>query len=830
MAHVLVSQSTRRQYHMLKNYLKVALRSLIKQRIYSIINILGLAIGIASALLITLYVQYEFSYDKFFENSERIFKVSLERKYPNHSTYYAIIPHSYSDVIARDIPEVKQVVKVSGLANNVVVNYKDQLGQEKTFEEDFVVSADSNFFTFFHLPFVKGDPATALRNPNDLVLTETTAKRYFGNEDPIGKTLDYFGNTFKVTGVCQDIPANSHLRFNFINNITGIPFFKQENYTGFSAHVYVELNPDADYLAVESKIPKLVDTYAAAQIERNLGKSWEDYKKEGNGYRYFLQPLTSIHLDPTNIEAKMEPGGSKSFMYFLITVAVLLVVIACINFMNLATARSAERAREVGVRKTMGSLKGQLVGQFLSESILISLIATGLSVVIIQLLLPAFGQLTEKPLALHFNFFILLSLLTLALFIGFIAGSYPAFVLSGFNPVVVMKGNFTSTSKGTWLRNSLVIFQFTISIILIVGTLVVQQQMKFIQTKSLGFDKEQMLVVERVFALPPQKARTFVDEVRRFPEVSAASGSLALPGREGDFFGAFFQPEGSSEILTTKTMVVADDLIETLGIQLVEGKLFAEETNDSLNVLLNESAVKTMGLKNPVGLKLANVQRQQDGSNRTVFFTVIGIVKDFHFQSLRDQITPLVLQNNESAGRNMTYLMARVKPGQYESAISSLESKWKELAPEQPFKYLFLDENFNAQYKAEQQAGKLFAMFAGLAILVACVGLFGLSAYTAHLRTREIGIRKVMGASVDSVVILLAKDFTRMVLIAFVISVPLSWYLMSQWLEKFAYRINLSPATFLLAGAVTLFIAWITVSFQTIKAAIINPVRSLKSE
>ena len=815
---------------MFKNYLKVALRSLLKQRTYSIINITGLSVGIASALLITIYVQYEFSYDKFFENADHIYKVALERKYPNHATHYAVIPHSFSEAIARDIPEVKQVTKLSPPNDNVVVTYKNSQGDEKKFEEDFVFFADSNFFQFFHFPFAKGSAEGALKNANDVVINESTAKRYFGAEDPIGKTLDFFGLNFKVTAVCEDLPANAHFKFDFIANISGIPFYQQQNFTGFSAHVYLELNAANDFKAVESKIPKLVDTYAAAQIEQNLGKSWEDYKKEGNGYRYFLQPLTSVHLDPTNIESKMEPGGNISFMYFLICIAVLLVVIACINFMNLATARSSERAREVGVRKTMGSQKGQLIVQFLSESTLLCFVATGLALVLIQLVLPAFNLLVEKNLTFQLSFSIGITLVLLALFIGFVAGSYPAFVLSSFNPVVVMKGNFTGNKKGTWLRNGLVIFQFTISITLIVGTLVVQQQMWFIQNKSLGFDKEQMLVVERAFALGPQKAKTFMEEVRQLPEVLGASGSQALPGRPGDFFGAFFQPEGSSEILTTKSMIIADDLAETLGIELLEGKSFSQNTNDSLNILLNESSVKTMDLKNPIGLKLGSVQRGPDGKNFTIFYTVIGVVKDFHFQSLRDPITPLVILSTESNGGNFGLLMARIKAGQYKSAITAIESKWKLLAPEQPFRYLFLDENFNAQYKAEQQAGKLFAVFASLAILVACVGLFGLSAYTAHLRTKEIGIRKVMGASVSGVVILLVKDFTKMVGIAFVIAAPLSWYLMRQWLEGFAYRIDLSPGVFLFAGIITIFIAWITVSFQTIKAAIINPVKSLKSE
>jgi putative ABC transport system permease protein len=815
---------------MLKNYLKVAFRSLIKQRIYSIINITGLSVGIASALLIALYVQYEFSYDKFMPNSGNIYKMALERKYPNHSTYYAIVPHSYSEVIASDIPEIKQVTRLTPPNNNVLVTYNDSTTEKKTFEENFVASADSNFFKVFQLPFVKGSADKALVNPNDLVITESTARRYFGNAEPLGKTLDVGGNNpLVVTGVIKDLPANSHFRFDFVGNITAIQFYRRENYTGFSAHLYLELNPGSDPNTVESKIPKIVDTYAAAQIERNLHKSWADYKKEGNGYRYFLQPLPSIHLDPTNIEAKMEPGGSLSFMYFLISIAVLLVVIACINFMNLATARSAERAREVGVRKTMGSQKGQLVSQFLAESTLLSVIATILALIIIQLVLPFFNDLTEKNLQFNIGFPLAAGLAALAILIGFLAGSYPAFVLSAFNPVLVMKGNFHGSKSGNWLRNGLVIFQFSISIILIVGTLVVRQQMQYLQNKSLGFDKEQMLVIERVFALDRGKAKTFVDEVRKLPEVVAAGGSGALPGRQGDFFGIQFQPEGSSEILTTKSMVVADDVAETLGLELVEGSWFSAERNDSLTIILNESAVKTMGLQNPIGLKLSNVQQRREG-NVTVSYTIIGVVRDFHFQSLRDQITPLVLINVETFGGGFGLVMARIKAGQNEEAIAAIEQKWKEIAPDQPFKYLFLDENFNANYKSERQAGKLFAVFASLAILVACVGLFGLSAYTAHLRTKEIGIRKVMGASVASTVMLLARDFTRMVLIAFVIAIPASWFLMSQWLNGFAYKISLSVGVFILAGAITILIAWLTVSFQTIKAAMLNPVRSLRSE
>jgi putative ABC transport system permease protein len=815
---------------MIKNYLRVAIRNLIKQKVYTIINILGLSIGIASCLLIVMFVLHEFSYDNFHKNADDIYKVALERKYPNHSTHYAIIPHSYADAMGRDFPEVASVIKMGGPINNVVVNYRDARDEVKQFEENFIMAADSNFFNFFSIPLLKGDPQKALINLRDVVVTEQTAKRYFGNEEPVGKILRMFNQDFNVTGVCEDIPENSHFKFDFLCKWDD-EFFaggRQENFITFSAHVYLQLKPGADPKALEAKFPKMVDTYASAQIERDLGKSWEDYKREGNGYRYSLQPLRSIHLDPTNIEAKMRPGGNINYVYFLISVAALILIIACINFMNLATARSAERAREVGVRKTMGSLKGQLIAQFLTESIVLSLFATFIAVGIALAALPAFNSLASKDLQFDFNPVLVLGLLGVALFVGFLAGSYPAFALSSFNPVSVMKGTFTSNAKGKWLRNGLVVFQFFISIILIVGTMVVAEQMQYMQNKSLGYDKEQVLVVERVFALD-NKSQTFIEEVQRVPEVEKAAGAFSLLGRQGDFFGAQFIPEGSSEILTTKSMGIDDYFAETIGFEFLEGRGYSKETNDSLSIILNESAVKTMGLTDPVGKKLSQVQRRADG-NVTVQYTIIGIIKDFNFQSLRDPITPLTIQSVESFGGGAGYAYARVKGENLTSAIHNIEAKWKQLAPEQPFKFQFLDENLNAQYESEKRAGQVFGVFSGLAIIIACVGLFGLAAYTANLRTKEIGVRKVMGASVRSVVFLLSKDFTKLILVAFVLAVPLSWYIMENWLEGFAYRIQMGVGVFLLAGLTALLISWITVSYQSIKAAVVNPVKSLRSE
>jgi putative ABC transport system permease protein len=814
---------------MIRNYLKVALRSLLKQRVYSIINITGLSVGIASCLLITMFVLNEFSYDRFHENGDNIYKIALARKYPNHVTNYAIIPHSYSDVIQRDFPEVVRTLKIGGPFNDVLVQYITEKNEPVQFEEDYIMSADSNFFQLFSIKLIKGEPDNVLTNVTDLVITESTAMRYFGSDDPIGKTMKFFNQDFTVKGISEDVPDNSHLKFDFLIKWDDNFFGGQEsNFVSFSAHIYVELNPGADPDALESKFPKMVDTYAAAQIERELGKSWEDYKKEGNGYTYTLQPLRSIHLDPTNIEAKMRPGGNINYVYFLICIASLILLIACINFMNLATARSAERAREVGVRKTMGSMKAQLVLQFLVESIVLSLFSTMVAIGLAQLSLPAFNELAGKQLAFAFTPSFVLGIVGTALVVGFLAGSYPAFALSSFNPVVVMKGNFTGSSRGAWLRNGLVVFQFFISIILIVGTLIVGNQMRYMQNKSLGYNKDQLIVVDRVFALQ-DRAQTFIDEIKRIPGVSGAASAFSLLGRQGDFFGAQFLPEGSDEILTTKSMAVDDDFAEMIGFEIVAGRAFSKETSDSLSIMLNETAVRTLDIADPVGKKLRQIQRTANGSVE-VTFEIVGVIRDFNFQSLRDPVTPLTIQSNDTFGGGAGYAFARVNGESMTSCVEGIEAAWKELLPDQPFKYSFMDQELADLYEAEKKAGQVFGVFSALAIVIACVGLFGLAAYTANLRTKEIGIRKVLGASVFSVFLLLSRDFTKLIVVAFVLSIPISWYIMNQWLEGFAYRINVGISAFAIAGIAVILIAWITVSYQSIRAAIVNPVNSLRSE
>lgn len=816
---------------MLKNNVKIAVRSLLKQKVYTFINILGLAVGVASCVLIVLFIQNEFSYDRFFKDHDRVYRMSLERIYPNHSTYYSTIPHSFAGVAKQTFEDIEEATIASRFPD-VELTYKNQREEEVRFDEEMILAGDSAFFKVFDFPILKGKTENLLSIGSEMAVTEEFAKRYFGKEDPIGKLIRVGENLeFTVVSLLKDLPTNSHFKFSAIVSNVAFPFLQQENFTGFSAYTYFKLRNGADPKSLEANIPQLVDKYAAGQIERELGKSWEEYRKAGNGYRYFLQPLNDIHLFPTYLEGQMKPSGNINSVYILIAVAFLILGIACVNFMNLATARSAERAKEVGIRKVMGSLRTQLMRQFLTEAVILSAVGVFLALVIVQFAIPSFNGLTERNLHFPFDITSMLAIIGIILFVGLLAGLYPAMVLSSFKPVDVMKGQFSGSQKGKWIRNGLVVFQFWISIILIIGTLVIRDQMKYMQQVPLGFDKEHVLVVERGFSFGPQNLQTFVEELRKMPEVESAAISFASPGKESTFFGIQFQPEGSSEILTTKSMVVADGASETLGLEIVAGKGFSEATNDSLYVLLNETAVKVMGMDDPIGAKLLETQNTPDG-NITIARTIIGIVKDFNFISLRDEITPLVLQNTESFGANIggQYVFARIKANETQAAIASIESKWKEIAPEQSFKFSFLDESLNNQYRQEHQTGRIFSIFSVLAIFVSCIGLFALSAYITSLRTKEIGVRKVLGASVGGVVVMLSKDFTKMILIAFVLAVPVAWWVMEKWwLQNFAFRINVNLWIILISGISVLAIAWLTVSFQSVKAALANPVDSLKS-
>jgi len=808
---------------MLKNYLKIAIRNLLKNKVYTGINVLGLTLGFMCCILIMLHVKDELSYDKFIPNHENIYRVSLERVYPDHVSSYAIIPDSYSEVIADEINGVEESTRIFTLGNGVVIG----IGDVK-FEENFGAAADSNFFRIFDFEILQGATQDkALIRPHTVVVTQSAAKRVFNTDNPVGKLLKVFGLDFEVSAVMADVPENSHLKFDFLFATVSFPDLIHENFTGFSAFTYLKVNPEVGYKQVEAQIPVLVSKYAAGQIERDLGVSFTDYTAAGNGYRYFLQPLTSIHLH-SNLESEMRPNGNFLYVYIFISIAIIILVLACINFINLATARSSDRAREVGVRKAMGSGRSQIISQFLLEALILTFSSLLLGILLVYLALPFFNDLTEKTLIIDLNsvLFALPILIGFGVLVGLLAGYYPAFYISKLNTISILKGKLEVTGSGNWLRNVLVIFQFSIAIMLIAGTLIINQQINFIQSTSLGFQKENILVLEGFGN--QEKREVIQNELEKLSGVHSVATSSSLPGKGS--VGVQFTKPGGGDVLTAKSFAGDDYFFQTIGIEPVEGRVFDENFNDSLSLILNREAVKIFfGDQDPIGQRL-NTNTDINGERGEVAFTVIGVVDNFNFESLHTKVTPLVMFNTDNARGFENFLSIKFASGHQTEVVKGLEAKWIELSDGAPLSYFFLDDDLAQLYRSEQVSGQVLGMFSILAIVIACIGLFGLAAYTAFLRTKEIGVRKVLGASIGSIILLLSIDFAKLVTIAFVIAVPIAWFAMAGWLNSFAFKIDLGISVFLLAGLVTLAIALLTVSYQAISAAIVNPVKSLKSE
>ncbi|HAA20465.1 MAG TPA: hypothetical protein DCP28_17520 [Cytophagales bacterium] len=820
-----IEGGTNHLYAMISNFFKIALRNLRKKAGYSFINIVGLAVGLTVTLLLWMYVRSEMGYDKYHPNSENIYRLALNRIYPGRVASYAITPHSYGDAILTDIPEVIGVTQVLPFRQNATVTYQPEQGFEtKTFEEEHAVVADSNFFKVFTaFEFIEGDPATALKGATSLVMTESTARRYFGSESAIGKVVSMQGLDFSVTGVCKDAPENTHFQFDMLASIQFIPFFQQLNFMGFSIYQYLVLQDGVDPAVVEAKLPALVEEYAGAEIQRNLDQSYAEYVAAGNGYDYFLQNVEDIYLT-SHLEGEMRTNGDIDTLYLFLFISFFILIIAIINFMNLATARSTERAKEVGVRKTLGSSRGRLIGQFLTEASLISGIALVLAFVLVSLSLPWFNQMVNGTLSLADNYsWMVPTGIGLAVLVGLLAGSYPAFALSSFRPAVVLKGKLESSMKGVQLRNSLVVVQFFISILLITGTIIIFQQMNYLRSKDLGFDTEQMIVVNRANVLATNLL-PFIAEAERIPGVESTGLANTQPGENAFYFGAMFQQPGATEPTTTKGMTVNEDFFPTLEMELVAGRFFDENFQDSLSMVINESAVAEFGYDDPIGQRVELINGQ--GQPNTPL-TIVGVVKDFHFESLHTEITPFVFTYTDSVG---AYLFVRTESEDYREVLAQLESTWDGMDSGSPFQFSFLDEDLDQLYIAEQQNGRKLTVLTGLAIFIACIGLLGLAAYTAQQRRKEIGVRKVMGASLFQIIFMLSGKFTRLVLISLVLSIPVAWYFAQQWLDTFAYRIGVNPLVFILAGVGAIVMAWLTVSYQSWRAAAVNPIRSLKED
>ncbi len=698
---------------------------------------------------------------------------------------------------------------------------------EKSFKEDAFTYVDSNFFQVFTLPLIEGNAKTALLEPNNIVITTDIAKKYFGDSDPLGKTLTVKSSNslFKVAGVIKPVQSNSHLNIYFFASMSGFEGSRSTSWMESEFYTYFVLPAGYNYKNLEAKLPQLVDKYMGDQMQQAFGMSLQQFRNTGNDVGFSLQRLTDIHLH-SNFAFDLKPAGDIRYLYLFGAIAIFMLLIACINFMNLSTAGASKRAKEVGIRKVMGSLKTQLIRQFLVESILISSLSLLVAIVLVYAFLPYFNEISGKELGFHLSqtFWLIPALIGIGLITGILAGSYPAFYLSSFKPVAVLKGRFSNSRQNSFFRNGLVVFQFFISISLIVGTTIVYNQLEYIQTKKLGYDKNQVMVLPEMWLLG-DKQEVFKQRLLQDSRVVSVSTSGYVPAGDSYNNNFFVSPGGkSSEMIKTLRYDVDYDYISTLGMELVAGRNFSRSFGtDSSAVILNETAAMTFGWEsNGIGKVLTH--RDNDGTVKML--NVVGVVKDFHFKSLHEKIAPLVMV----LGQGASTMIIKTKTGDVSGLISYMDKEWKSLKAEAPMAYSFLDDRFNNTYMAEQKTAKLLGVFALLTILVACLGLFGLSTFTAEQRVKEIGIRKVLGATESGIVALLTKDFLKLVAISFIISVPFAWWMMSKWLQDFAYRIDISIWVFVMAAGVAILITLITVSFKAIRAAVANPVRSLRAE
>jgi putative ABC transport system permease protein len=819
---------------MLRNYLTIALRNLRKQRFYTFINIFGLAVGIASCLIIVLFISYELSYDKYHAKASRIFRVNGEIKFGVNHYRLAVASAPFGEAMAADFPEIETYVRFRS-QGSFLVKAKEA---DTNIKEDRVIYADSTYFRMFTTPVLEGDPLTALNDNNSVVISETIAKKYFPGQSAVGQTLILDNDKLmKVTAVYRDMPDNGHFKFDIMMSMTGLDEAKSTNYLSNNFNTYVLLRPGTNAAALEAKLPAFVAKHFGPQLVSVLGSDFalDKFKGAGNILEYTLMPLTDIHLH-SDKTAELAPNGDITYVYLFGAIALFILIIACINFMNLSTARSANRAKEVGVRKVMGSMRSHLVRQFLTESILVCIGSFAIAVGLAYLALPSFNILAQKSLVIPFSdprFYGLL--IAGAIIVGCLSGVYPSLFLSAFKPVEVLKGKLATGMKSGLIRSSLVVFQFTISIILVIGTLTVQRQLNYIQAKKIGFEKDQVIIVRDAYALG-DRIKSFMDEARQLNYITSATMSGFLPVTGSNRSDNTYWPEGKQP--TQENMVgmqswdVDNDYIKTFGMKMKEGRFFSPEfPSDSTAIVINQSAAQKFNLgSDAIGKRISTFSdNNADGTpdpKSLVSYRVIGVVEDFHFESLKENITPLAFFLQKNTGT----VAFRFEAKDTRSVIDGIEKVWKSIAPDQPFQYSFLDEDFGHMYSSEQRLGKIFVIFAGLAIVIACLGLFALTSFTAEQRTKEIGIRKVLGASVGSIVVLLSTEFGKLILIAFVVATPLAWFGVQKWLESYTYKVEIGVAVYALAGLMSLGIAWLTMSFQSIRAASTSPVNALRSE
>lgn len=794
---------------MFKNYLKVAFRNSVKHKFYATLNVLGLGIGMACCLLILMYVAHELSYDNFHSKADRIYRVATDIKTPTETLRIAQTSTPMAAAMKSDLAEVENMVRIDDAEFLMEID-------GNTFQEDNAMIADASFFEIFDFQLLEGDPKTALKAPFSLVLTEDAAQKYFGNEDPMGRRL-LVDNQYDamVTGIVENLPANASFDFEVLLSMSTrlevIAPDLNEHWGNFTNIAYVLLAKEAAPRILESKLPDFLSQYIS-----------EVDVAEGMDYTLFLESLKDVYYSE---RGGFQSGNMNNVRIFSV-IAIFILLIACINFMNLATARATERAKEVGVRKVIGAVRRQLITQFLFESVLLSILSALLAVLGSELMLPVFNQLAGKTVAhsIFNNPSFLIGTLAIALLIGIMAGMYPALVLSRFRSSAILKGRFSSSKRGVALRKALVVTQFAMSIMLMIGTAVVYMQLSFMRDQSLGFNKDQLVVIDfRGDRDIQEKRETFKQQLARHPQVETVSVSSSLPGRvNSNAYSEIENPDGDMQASNINLFYVDHKFLEQYEMELAAGRFFSELfSTDSTALIVNEALVASYGYASAediIGKKFS--QWGIDGE-------IVGVVKNFHFRSLQQEITPMSIRLSPQFSR---YISLRVHSEDIAATLADLEETWINLAPQRPFQYFFLDDAFDQQYRGEVRFGQLFIYFSGLAIFIACLGLLGLISYTVVQRTKEIGIRKVLGATETSIVKLLSQDFLWLVLMAFVIATPLAWYALQQWLAEFAYRTSIPWWAFALAGLLAIFTAMLTVGFHSFKAASAKPVESLRSE
>jgi putative ABC transport system permease protein len=806
---------------MIKNFFINMVRNLRKRSGYILLNLGGLAIGLTSFLFIALYVIHELSYDRFHKNYENIYRPKVVGRMAGGVLDQAVTAAPMAHAMLNDYPEVLHAARVTRMGAWLII-----FGDKK-FNEDGILFADSTFFDVFDFRLLKGDPKSALVRPRSMILTEEYAKKYFGDKDPIGQRMAVESDTiqYTVTGVVQDIPDNSHMKFDMLASMSTYPGQANNQFwVSHNFYTYILVKEGTDQKALQSKFQDMVIKYVGPQIKQILGYSIEDFKKAGNDFSYVLEPLKDIHLKGAT-QYNLEPPGSLTTVIIFGAIAILILIIAIINYINLATAKSASRAKEVGVRKVAGANKSGLILQFLGESVIIVTFATLMALLLVYALTPFFNELIGKKISFDLvstGTFIVSSVM-LIIVVGVLSGFYPAFVLASFNPVEVLKGTLSPGSMSKKLRGILVVFQFTVSIVIIIGSIIVYNQLNFMTKKDLGFKKENLIVIRRPDAFWRQ-LESFRTQLLEIPGISKVGFSRGVPGTIFNNNAFFNDNDPEKKTYLINQTGVSLDFPEALGVQVVEGRFFSREfSTDSTSVMINEAAVKSLGLKDPVGKYIL----QPRGPGQFQRLKIVGVMKDFNIESMHKAITPVCFTVMNRGGGDQ-YATIRLTGNNIPATIKAIEQTWQSFTSNQPFQYDFFTDSWENLYSSEMKTGKIFIIFSLLAILIACLGLIGLVTYITNKRTREIGVRKTYGASLQSVLRLLSKEVVYLIIIASLLAYPIAYFGSKYWLEGFASRVSMSPLVFIMATLITLVIGWLSISYQTIKAASFNPANALR--